>query len=106
MTNDPTGLPAQQPAQPRTSGAKNARDPRRFHVSQMVRYMKPINILLVHNRGYEIEVEVRNGSYNRIKNWDYAMLVKASNGEDGKATGFTAKTAGDLAAAIRMPGES
>jgi pyruvate decarboxylase len=75
-------------------------------VSQMVRYKIPVTILLVNNRGYTIEVEIHDGTYNRIKNWDYAMLVRAFNGSDGKASGHTANTAGELAESIRLAGEN
>lgn len=75
-------------------------------VSQMVRYKLPITILLINNRGYTIEVEIHDGSYNRIKNWDYAKLVEAFNAEDGKAAGFKANTAGELASAIEQAGKN
>ncbi|KAM7212962.1 thiamine diphosphate-binding fold [Rhypophila decipiens] len=71
-------------------------------VSQMVRYNLPIIILLMNNRGYTIEVEIHDGSYNRIKNWNYAMLIQAFNSTDGKAKGLRADTAGELADAIKM----
>ncbi|KAK4160893.1 thiamine diphosphate-binding protein [Cladorrhinum sp. PSN259] len=71
-------------------------------VSQMVRFNLPITILLINNRGYTIEVEIHDGSYNRIKNWDYALLVQAFNGEDGQAKGIRANTAGELEEAIRV----
>ena len=45
----------------------------------MVRYNIPILILLMNNRGYTIEVEIHDGAYNRIKNWNYAHLVEAFN---------------------------
>jgi len=75
-------------------------------VAQMVRYRVPITILLVNNRGYTIEVEIHDGTYNRIKNWDYAALVRAFNGGDGKAEGLTADTAGQLAQAIKLASEN
>ena len=43
-------------------------------VSTMIRYgLKPI-IFLINNGGYTIEVEIHDGPYNPIKNWDYAGL--------------------------------
>lgn len=75
-------------------------------VSQMVRYKMPVTILLVNNRGYTIEVEIHDGPYNRIKNWDYAALVRAFNGSDGMAEGLTANTAGELAEAIKIAAEN
>ncbi|KAK0624967.1 pyruvate decarboxylase [Bombardia bombarda] len=74
-------------------------------VSQMVRYNLPITIILMNNRGYTIEVEIHDGSYNKIKNWDYALLIQAFNGTDGHAKGVVANTAGELADAIRDANE-
>ncbi|KAJ9156028.1 Pyruvate decarboxylase [Pleurostoma richardsiae] len=70
-------------------------------VSQMVRFGLPIIIVLINNRGYTIEVEIHDGSYNKIKNWNYALLIQAFNSTDGKANGFLANTAGELQEAIQ-----
>ena len=44
-------------------------------VSTMIRYgVKPL-IFLINNGGYTIEVEIHDGPYNTIKNWDYAALM-------------------------------
>ncbi|OIW32938.1 pyruvate decarboxylase [Coniochaeta ligniaria NRRL 30616] len=75
-------------------------------VSQMVRYKVPVTILLVNNRGYTIEVQIHDGTYNRIKNWDYAALVRAFNGDDGQAQGLTANTGGELVKALKLAGEN
>ena len=70
-------------------------------VSQMVRYNIPILIVLMNNRGYTIEVEIHDGIYNRIKNWEYAKLVEAFNSTDGgHALGIKVATAGELASAL------
>ena len=37
----------------------------------------------MNNHGYTIEVEIHDGPYNNIKNWDYAGLINAFNAEDG-----------------------
>jgi len=71
-------------------------------ISQMVRYKLPIIIVLVNNRGYTIEVEIHDGSYNKIKNWDYAMLIQAFNSTDGKAKGLLANTAGEFTDAVKV----
>ncbi|EXK24725.1 pyruvate decarboxylase [Fusarium oxysporum f. sp. melonis 26406] len=67
-------------------------------VSQMVRYRVPIIILLMNNRGYTIEVEIHDGLYNRVQNWDYGHLVEAFSCEDeGKiALGLEARTSEEL----------
>jgi pyruvate decarboxylase len=69
-------------------------------ISTMIRYgVNPI-IFLINNGGYTIEVEIHDGPYNTIKNWDYAELVKVFNAEDGDAWGCKAKTEGELDHAI------
>lgn len=69
-------------------------------VSQMIRYKTPIIIFLINNKGYTIEVEIHDGSYNRIKNWDYALLVKAFNSDDGQAESYRVGTNAELVEAI------
>jgi len=69
-------------------------------VSTMVRYgVKPI-IFLINNGGYTIEVEIHDGPYNVIKNWDYAGLMTVFNAKDGHGLGLKAATAGELDGAI------
>ena len=69
-------------------------------VSTMVRYgVNPI-IFLINNGGYTIEVEIHDGPYNTIKNWDYAALMGAFNADDGNGWSAQARTAGELDAAI------
>jgi len=70
-------------------------------VAQMIRRKLPVIIFLINNRGYTIEVEIHDGPYNNIKNWDYAGLIKVFNAEDGKGLGFKAQTAGELALAVK-----
>lgn len=74
-------------------------------VSQMVRFNLPITILLINNRGYTIEVEIHDGSYNKIKNWDYALLMQAFNSTDGHGLSFRANTSGELQSALAAAGE-
>ena len=50
----------------------------------MIRQKLPVIIFLINNHGYTIEVEIHDGPYNNIKNWDYAGLIEAFNAEDGK----------------------
>ncbi len=69
-------------------------------VAQMIRRKLPILIFLINNRGYTIEVEIHDGPYNNIKNWDYAGLIDVFNAEDGDGLGLRATTGGELAAAI------
>jgi len=69
-------------------------------VCQMVRLKLPVTIFLINNRGYTIEVEIHDGPYNNIKNWDYAGIMKVFNSTDGDGRGFCATTGKELAAAI------
>lgn len=69
-------------------------------VCQMIRLKLPVLIFLVNNRGYTIEVEIHDGPYNNVKNWDYAGLMKVFNADDGEGLGLRATTGGELAAAI------
>ena len=69
-------------------------------VAQMIRRMLPAIIFLINNHGYTIEVEIHDGPYNNIKNWDYAGLIQAFNAEDGRGRGMRATNGRELAAAI------
>jgi len=69
-------------------------------VSTMIRFRTNPIIFLLNNRGYTIEVEIHDGPYNNIKNWDYAGLVGVFNAEDGDGLGLKANTAVELARAI------
>ena len=75
-------------------------------VSQMVRRNVPVLLFLINNHGYTIEVEIHDGPYNNIQNWDYTAVVEAFNGGDGTAKAYRATTGGELAEAIRKAGEN
>jgi len=47
------------------------------------------------------EVEIHDGPYNNIKNWDYAGLIQAFNAEDGQGRGIRVTNGGELAEAIK-----
>lgn len=69
-------------------------------VSTMIRYgLRPI-IFVINNGGYTIEVEIHDGPYNVIKNWDYAGLIEVFNAADGHGRGARAATQNELDAAI------
>ncbi|TPW36455.1 alpha-keto acid decarboxylase family protein [Oecophyllibacter saccharovorans] len=70
-------------------------------VGQMIRYELPVIIFLVDNKGYGIEIAIHDGPYNYIQNWNYAALMDAFNGEKGHGLGLVAKTAGEMAEAIK-----
>jgi TPP-dependent 2-oxoacid decarboxylase len=69
-------------------------------VSTMIRHGATPIIFLFNNRGYTIEVEIHDGPYNNIKNWDYAGLMDVFNAGEGNGLGLRAKTAGELTGAI------
>jgi pyruvate decarboxylase len=69
-------------------------------VAQMIRRKLPVIIFLINNHGYTIEVEIHDGPYNNIKNWDYAGLIQAFNAEDGRGRGMRVTNGGELAGAI------
>jgi pyruvate decarboxylase len=47
-------------------------------VAQMIRQKLPVIIFLMNNHGYTIEVEIHDGPYNNVKDWDYAGLMARS----------------------------
>jgi TPP-dependent 2-oxoacid decarboxylase len=76
-------------------------------LSTMIRSGAQPLIFLINNGGYTIEVEIHDGPYNTIKNWDYAGLITALDAGDGRGLGLTATTPGELDDAIeRAEGHS
>jgi pyruvate decarboxylase len=69
-------------------------------VAQMIRRKLPVIIFLINNHGYTIEVEIHDGPYYDIKNWDYGGLIQAFNAEDGRGLGMRVSDGGELASAI------
>ncbi|CAK8541982.1 unnamed protein product [Lathyrus sativus] len=53
-------------------------------VSTMLRCGQKTIIFLINNGGYTIEVEIHDGPYNVIKNWNYTGLVDAIHNGEGK----------------------
>ena len=70
-------------------------------VSTIIRYELDPIIFLLNNRGYTIEVEIHDGPYNNIKNWDYAGLVDVFNAGEGNGWSTRVNTEGELQAAIK-----
>nr|ABJ99596.1 pyruvate decarboxylase [Lycoris aurea] len=58
-------------------------------VSTMIRFGQNPIIFLINNGGYTIEVEIHDGPYNVIKNWNYTAFVEALHNGEGKC--WTAK---------------
>lgn len=53
-------------------------------VSTMIRSGQKSIIFLINNGGYTIEVEIHDGPYNIIKNWNYTGVVEAFWNGEGK----------------------
>lgn len=72
-------------------------------VSTMIRQNADAIIFLLNNRGYTMEVEIHDGPYNNIKNWDYAGLMDVFNAGEGNGLGLRATTAANSPRRSRKP---
>ncbi|DBA80991.1 TPA: Pyruvate decarboxylase 3 [Trebouxia sp. C0005] len=71
-------------------------------VSTMIRYRLNPVIFLINNGGYTIEVEIHDGPYNTIQNWDYAGLVQCFDNHQGNVFSTKARTEEQLKEAIEQ----
>ncbi|KAL6203441.1 hypothetical protein ACLB2K_027141 [Fragaria x ananassa] len=69
-------------------------------VSTMIRCNQKSIIFLINNGGYTIEVEIHDGPYNVIKNWNYTGLVDAIHNGEGNCWTTKVRTEEDLIKAI------
>uniref|UniRef100_A0A0E0PNS2 pyruvate decarboxylase n=1 Tax=Oryza rufipogon TaxID=4529 RepID=A0A0E0PNS2_ORYRU len=69
-------------------------------VSTMLRCGQKSIIFLINNGGYTIEVEIHDGPYNVIKNWDYTGLIDAIHNSDGNCWTKKVRTEEELIEAI------
>ncbi|RVW79121.1 Pyruvate decarboxylase 1 [Vitis vinifera] len=69
-------------------------------VSTMIRCGQRSIIFLINNGGYTIEVEIHDGPYNVIKNWDYTALINAIHNGEGKCWTAKVRTEDELTEAI------
>jgi pyruvate decarboxylase len=69
-------------------------------VSTMIRYGQKSIIFLLNNGGYTIEVEIHDGPYNIIKNWNYTALVEAFANCEGNVWTCKVRTEEELEEAI------
>ncbi|KAK9053672.1 hypothetical protein SSX86_024746 [Deinandra increscens subsp. villosa] len=69
-------------------------------VTTMIRNEQKSIIFLINNGGYTIEVEIHDGPYNVIKNWNYTGVVEAFNNNDGKLWTAKVKCEEELTEAI------
>ena len=56
----------------------------------------------MNNHGYTIEVEIHDGPYNNVKNWDYAGLIGSFNADDGGGKGLRVTNGKELTKAIEI----
>ncbi|XP_022144025.1 pyruvate decarboxylase 2-like, partial [Momordica charantia] len=71
-------------------------------LSTMLRLGQRNIIFLINNGGYTIEVEIHDGPYNVIKNWDYTALVDAMHNANGNCWTTKVKTEEELVKAIQI----
>ncbi|KAJ0978307.1 hypothetical protein J5N97_013781 [Dioscorea zingiberensis] len=71
-------------------------------VSTMLRCGQKSIIFLINNGGYTIEVEIHDGPYNVIKNWNYTALVDAIHNGEGKCWTCKVHCEEELMEAIQM----
>ncbi|KAJ8424877.1 hypothetical protein Cgig2_014414 [Carnegiea gigantea] len=71
-------------------------------VSTMLRCGQKTIIFLINNGGYTIEVEIHDGPYNVIKNWNYTALIDAIHNDEGKCWTTKVRTEEDLVEAIEI----
>jgi pyruvate decarboxylase len=69
-------------------------------VSTMIRCGQNTIIFLINNGGYTIEVEIHDGPYNVIKNWNYTGLIDAIHNGEGKCWTSKVRYEEELKAAI------
>jgi pyruvate decarboxylase len=69
-------------------------------ISTMLRCAQNSIIFLINNGGYTIEVEIHDGPYNVIKNWNYTGLVEAIHNGEGKCWTAKVKCEEELTLAI------
>ncbi|KAG7027885.1 Pyruvate decarboxylase 1 [Cucurbita argyrosperma subsp. argyrosperma] len=71
-------------------------------ISTMMRQGHNTIIFLINNGGYTIEVEIHDGPYNVIKNWDYKALVDAIHNGEGKCWTTKVRCEEELVEAIEI----
>eukprot|EP01018_Ginkgo_biloba_P000680 Gb_08493 [translate_table: standard] len=70
-------------------------------ISTMIRCEKRSIIFLINNGGYKTEVEIHDGPYNVIKNWNYRGLVDAIHNGEGKCWTAKVSTEEEVVEAIK-----
>ncbi|CAI9107006.1 OLC1v1006270C1 [Oldenlandia corymbosa var. corymbosa] len=71
-------------------------------VTTMIRNNQKSIIFLINNGGYTIEVEIHDGPYNVIKNWNYTAVVDAFCNGSGNCWTTKVRTEEELTKAIEI----
>lgn len=69
-------------------------------VSTMMRQNQNSIVFLINNGGYTIEVEIHDGPYNVIKNWNYVAMIQAIHNGEGNVWATKVTNEPQLIAAI------
>ncbi|XP_022926871.1 pyruvate decarboxylase 1-like [Cucurbita moschata] len=69
-------------------------------ISTMIKCGQRTIIFLINNGGYTIDVEIHDGPYNVIKNWNYTGVVDAIHNGEGKCWTAKVQTEEELIEAI------
>ncbi|XP_055807624.1 pyruvate decarboxylase 1-like [Solanum dulcamara] len=75
-------------------------------ISTMLQCGQRTIIFLINNGGYTIEVEIHDGPYNVIKNWNYTGLVDAIHNGEGKCWTTKVRCEEELVEAIETATET
>lgn len=69
-------------------------------LSTIIRYgFSPI-IFVLNNGGYTVEVEIHDGPYNVINNWNYVKLLEVFDPEGTRSWGMQVRTEPEMIAAV------
>eukprot|EP00850_Spirogloea_muscicola_P012585 SM000082S22827 [mRNA] locus=s82:82324:89962:- [translate_table: standard] len=74
-------------------------------VSTMIKNNQRTIIFLINNGGYTIEVEIHDGPYNVVKNWNYAGVIDAFCNGEGKCWTAQVRTEQQLVDSIKTAQE-
>eukprot|EP00850_Spirogloea_muscicola_P023073 SM000327S12477 [mRNA] locus=s327:9570:12933:+ [translate_table: standard] len=74
-------------------------------VSTMIKNNQRTIIFLINNGGYTIEVEIHDGPYNVVKNWNYAGVIDAFCNGEGKCWTAQVRTEHQLVDSIKTAQE-
>lgn len=69
-------------------------------LSTLIRQNADVTIILLNNRTYTIEVQIHDGEYNKLVNWQYAELVAVLRDANTSAEGVKVTTNAELVRAL------